>query len=168
MTPTKKGTEYFHATLNDGTQETRVVGFRKRQRDLLQQFEESGEPVDILACKIKRSKFGDDHNVMMANKTAVVTSPTKIRIDREKLAKRSNLQLRDLPCLSDGTRVSCTVKVLRVEAKALVSGGQSLQNVIISDSTMANKIVLWNDDIDKLKVGNSYHLKQVLVRVIPR
>ena len=75
MTPTKKGTEYFHATLNDGTQETRVVGFRKRQRDLLQQFEESGEPVDILACKIKRSKFGDDHNVMMANKTAVVTSP---------------------------------------------------------------------------------------------
>ena len=74
MTPTKKGTEYFHATLNDGTQETRVVGFRKRQRDLLQQFEESGEPVDILACKIKRSKFGDDHNVMMANKTAVVTS----------------------------------------------------------------------------------------------
>lgn len=164
MTPTKKGTEYFHATLNDGTQETRVVGFRKRQRDLLQQFEESGEPVDILACKIKRSKFGDDHNVMMANKTAVVTSPTKISIDREKLAKRSNLQLCDLPCLSDGTRVSCTVKVLRVEAKALVSGGQSLQNVIISDSTMANKIVLWNDDIDKLKVGNSYHLKQVLVR----
>ena len=35
MTPTKKGTEYFHATLNDGTQEAMVVGFRKRQRDLL-------------------------------------------------------------------------------------------------------------------------------------
>ena len=37
-------------------------------------------------------------------------------------------------------------------------------NTIISDSTMANKIVLWNDDRDKLKVGNSYRLKQVLVR----
>lgn len=79
----------------------------------------------LLTSYRAKLRFGDNHNVMMANKTAVVTSPTKISIDHEKLAKRSNLQLRDLPCLSDGTRVSCTVKVLRVEAKALVSGGQS-------------------------------------------
>ncbi len=40
MTPTKKG---FHATLNDGNNETRVVGFRKRQRDILKQFEDTGD-----------------------------------------------------------------------------------------------------------------------------
>ena len=164
MTPTKKGTEYFHATLNDGTQEARVVGFRKRQRDLLQQFEENGEPIDILACKIKKSKFSDEHDVMMASKTSVLTSPTKINLDRDKLARKKNLKLCDLPYLSDGTRVNCTVKVLRIEETALVSGGQSLQNVIISDSTKADKIVLWNDDIDKLKVGYSYKLSHVLVK----
>ena len=60
--------------------------------------------------------------------------------------------------------MNCTVKVLRIEETALVSGGQSLQNVIISDSTKADKIVLWNDDIDKLKVGYSYKLSHVLVK----
>ena len=73
------------------------------------------------------------------------------------------MKLCDLPNLSDGTRVNCTVKVLRMEETALVSGGQHLQNVIISDSTKADKIVLWND-IGKLKVGCSYNLSHVLVK----
>ena len=164
MTPTKKGTDYFHATLNDGQKETRVVGFRKRQRDLLKTFEESGDTIEISACKIKKSKYGDDFNVMMANKTEVNTSPKKIKIDKERLVKRNNLKLGDLQEQRDGARISCTVKVLRVEEKAVVSGGQSLQNVIISDSTRANKVVLWNNDIGKLKLGCSYLLKQVMVK----
>ena len=44
-----------------------------------------------------------------------------------------------------------------------MSNGQALQNVIISDSSMASKMVLWNDDINKFEVGNSYHLKHILV-----
>lgn len=107
MTPTKKGTDYFHATLNDGERHTRVVGFRKRQRDLLKTFEESG-------CKIKKSNYGDDFNVMMANKTEVNTSPKKIMVDKEKLLKRNSLDLDDLDEQRDGAGISCTVKVLRV------------------------------------------------------
>ncbi len=137
MTPTKKGSDYFHATLNDGNNETRVVGFRKRQRDILKQFEDTGDTVDISECKIKKSKFGSDYNVMIANKSSVLTSPTKLNIDRQKLVTKTHLQLHDLSTISD---VSCTVKVLRLEDTAVVSGGQSLQNVIISDSTMANTL----------------------------
>ena len=125
MTPTKKGTDYFHATLTDGHKETRLVGFRKRQRDLLKTFEESGDTIEISACKIKKSKYGDDFNVMMANKTELSTSPKKIMINKEKLVKRNNLNLCDLEEQRDGVRISCTVKVLRVEEKAVVSGGQS-------------------------------------------
>lgn len=47
---------------------------------------------------------------------------------------------------------------------SVVSGGQSLQNVIISDSPRANKIVLWNNDIGRLKLGCSYLLKEVMVK----
>ena len=35
MSPSKKGGDYFHATLNDGEKEARLVCFRKLQRDLL-------------------------------------------------------------------------------------------------------------------------------------
>ena len=166
MSPSKKGGDYFHATLNDGEKEARLVGFRKRQRDLLQEFEASGETVDIAACTIKKSKkqYGDDFNVMLGSKTTFVTSPTKVEIDKEKLARRSNPQLHHLPNITDGSRISCKVKVLRIEEKQLVSNGQALQNVIISDSSMASKMVLWNDDINKFEVGNSYHLKHILVK----
>lgn len=82
---------------------------------LLKTFEASGDTIEISACKIKRSKCGEDFNIMMANKTEVNTSPTKIKVDKG------------------------TVKVLRVEGKAVVSSGQTLQNVVISDATMANK-----------------------------
>ena len=49
MSPSKKGTDYFHATLHDGVEQTR------RQRDFLKEFEENGETVDISACKTKRA-----------------------------------------------------------------------------------------------------------------
>ena len=166
MSPSKKGGDYSHATLNDGVKEARLVGFQKRQWDLLQEFEASGETVDIAACTIKKSKkqYGDDFNVMLGSKTTFVTSPTKVEINREKLARRSNPQLHDLPNVTDGSRISCKVKVLRIEQKQLMSNGQALQNVIISDSNMASKMVLWNDDINKFEVGNSYHLKHILVK----
>ncbi len=58
--------------------------------------------------------------------------------------------------------------VLHLEDTAVVFQvhGQSLQNVIISDSTIATKIDLWNNDIGKLNVGSSYHFKQVIVSPI--
>ncbi len=156
MSPSKKGTDYFHATLHDGVEQT---GFRKRQRDLLKEFEENGKTVDISACKIKKSKFAEDFNVQLATNTAFTTSPQKLSIDRNKFSPNSDVQLCDLANVLDGTRVSSVIKVLRLESKATVSGGQSLQNVIIADSTEANKIVLWNDDIGKLEEGKCYHLK---------
>ena len=55
MSPSKKGGDYFHATLNDGVK-ARLVGFQKRQRDLLQEFNASGETVDIAACKVEINK----------------------------------------------------------------------------------------------------------------
>ena len=70
-----------------------------------------------------------------------------------------------MPNITDGSRISCKVKALRIEEKQLVSNGQALQNVIISDSSMASKMVLWNnDDINMFEVGNSYHLKHILVK----
>ena len=114
--------------------------------------------------KKSKKQYGDDFNVMLGSKTTFVTSPTKVEIDKEKLARRSNPQLHDLPNITDGSRISCKVKVLRTEEKQVVSDGQTLQNVIISDSSMASKMVLWNDDINTFEVGKSYHLKHVLVK----
>ena len=47
MSPLKKGADYFYATLHDGEQQTRIFGFRKKQRDFLKKFEQSGEAKDI-------------------------------------------------------------------------------------------------------------------------
>ena len=102
--------------LHDEEQQTRIFGFR--QRDLLKEFEQSGETVDISSCKIKKSKYSEEFNVQLANNTVVTTSPKKISIDHTKLATKSNIQLEDLSNLSDGLRVSCTVKVLRLEQKS--------------------------------------------------
>ena len=92
MSPFKEGGDYFHATLNDGVKAARLVGFRKRQRDLLQEFEDSGEPLDIAPCTIQKSKkqYGDDFNVMLGSKKTFVTSPTKVEIDRETSLKKQS------------------------------------------------------------------------------
>ena len=46
----------FMLLFHDGEQKTRIFGVRKRQRDLLKEFEQSDQTIDISSCKIKKSK----------------------------------------------------------------------------------------------------------------
>lgn len=80
--------------------------------------------------KEKQEQYGDDLNLMLGYKSLVTTSPTKVEVDMQQLTRRSNLQLQDLPSMCDGNRVSCKVKVLRIEEKQPTPDGQSLQNLI--------------------------------------
>ena len=88
---------------------------------------------------------------MLANQTSISRSPVKVPVDLTKVKKRQNLKLLELETQPVGTRVCCTVKVLRVDDSETTSDGSTIQNVVISDASYATKIVLWNNDIGKLR-----------------
>ena len=61
-------------------------------------------------------------------------------------------------------RISFKAKVLRVEQPSTVSQGLKLQNIVVSDSTLAVKMAIWENDIGKLEDGKSYHFTNFVVK----
>ena len=63
-----------------------MVGFRKRQRNLLKEFEESRKAVSLQGCKIKRGKYSNNLEVMLRSESNVTCSSKKIKVDPERLS----------------------------------------------------------------------------------
>ena len=60
VSPMKKVSkaEYFDAKITDGEVQLRVVGFRKKQRKRLAEFEDQMQPVELYNCQIiKKQKI---------------------------------------------------------------------------------------------------------------
>lgn len=164
MTVGKTGKGYFHALLTDGAQDVKIVGFGKSQRNILKDLEEQGDPVALKGCRIKRSRYTSDMEVILRPETNLTLSPKKIKVDPDRLAvKNSDINVKDVETMPRFKRVSLYAKVIRVDEAAVVSDGLKVQNVIIADANRAIKMALWEDDIGHLSKGKSYHLVNVVV-----
>lgn len=61
-------------------------------------------------------------------------------------------------------QVSVLVKVTGVEEKIEVKPNLWKQDVYVADATSSTRVVLWQENIGKLEVSNSYMLKGITVR----
>ena len=93
----KTGMGYFHALLTDGVQDVKVVGFGKSQRNILKDFEERGEVIELKGCRIKRSKYTSDMEVVLHPETDLAVSPKKIKVDPNRFVlKEVDMKLKDV------------------------------------------------------------------------
>ena len=154
MTVGKTGKGYFHALLTDGARDVKIVGFGKSQRNILKDFEEKGEPVAFEGCRIKRSRYTSDMEVILRPETNLTLSPKKIKVDPDRFAvENSDINVKDVEGMARFKRVSLYAKVTRVDEAAVVSDGLKVQNVIIADANNAIKLALWENDIGCLSKG---------------
>lgn len=104
---------------------------------------------------------------MLVTKSSIIEkSDRKFEIpdaadDTNKNEKTSLNQLSGMPPF---TKVTCEVKILRVDDVTETVNGKKLQNVLVADSTGMAKVTLWENDVNRLKVLKSYRLTKMLVR----
>ena len=64
-------TKYFDGELN-----VRLVGFDDKQQQKLAEFQKKQEPVALVNCEVKPSKYGSQLEVVMSKGTQVLKSPS--------------------------------------------------------------------------------------------
>ncbi len=62
-------------------------------------------------------------------------------------------------------RVTASVAILRVKEPESVGNGKLKQEVVIADQTAKATLILWESDVNKLKVNESYKLSRLQVNV---
>ena len=123
----------------------------------------SKQPIILSNCEVKKSRYGDEMEILLTKSTKICTSPRKF----ESVVSKPDLQfvtLDKINTLPDFTRVTVDIKVLSIDDKVEVKPQLFKQDVTIADSTCAAQLTVWQTDIDKIELDKSYQLQNVAVR----
>jgi len=121
--------EYFEGQLSDGHKTIQVVSFEPKLCGQIEEAQEQKLGVALTNCSIKRSKVSgsNEFKVLLGNKTSILKSPKKFKIDKsytEIAMSHCCPELRTLELLKDVAEhqhVSVTGKVLSVSANEKIS-----------------------------------------------
>ena len=111
--------------------------------------------------------------IVASSRSSVEKSPQKkfsLPIDLKALdpdyESAPEIQLRELDDVSVSQHVTISAKVVGVEAQSSKSGKSLLkQDCSVADATGTSRIVLWEGDVAKLKMGTCYKVERATVRM---
>ena len=164
MSPLKKKGTYFDGELTDGDEVTRIVGFDKAQQQKLEKFYTEKIPVILTNCEIKRNKFNNRLEVVLRSYSKIEKSDVNFEIEDSKTIGSELIELKDLGNKEEYDKITVRAQVIKLADPAQVSRGLTKQEVTIADSTEATILTLWEEDINKLSLGQTYQFNRVIVR----
>ena len=163
-----KKQNYFEGSLSDGTTKIRLVGFIPKVQRQLNEIFGDRNPVEIDNCEIKQSLRGDGMEIIMKSDTTVqittreVNTPPDVDFDdcnscNDVFAIRAKKKY-------EFARVSIKAKAVRIGDLETVRTGKQKQEVIVADQTDTIQVTLWEDNVGRLKLGETYYLGNFVVR----
>ena len=166
--------KYFHGQISDGIKTMRLVSFDPTLRSKLEEVQKDKGSVALQNCFIKRGRDNDDFEVHVNNKTSIIPSAKKFRVDDKLIATQAKQsaalatleEVKDAAehqCVSLSGKVQSISPIERVLVKA--TGKQlNKQEIIIADGTAACRCVVWEAHTNQLKEGSSYNFDNVTIR----
>ena len=165
--PSRKNSEvkYFEGQLSDGRKTVRVVSFDPKLRGEIEEARQQRYGVGLMNCCIKRSRNPERNKfeVIVGNKTTVVKSPKKFKIDTETEAASLYCcpELTTLELVKDvAKQLTVTGKVVSVsdtEQVTMKNSNKSLSKMdftivfTIADCTAVYRGVVWENQIKTIK-----------------
>ena len=165
LSPMKKTStcSYFDGQLSDGNTAVRVFGFDAGVRRKLLDFEERKQGITLSNCEIKRSRRGNELEILVNKRTEIAESEKVFKVEGETNAGKKSC-LKELLGLSLFQRVTIEVKVVRVEKALEVNGGKKKQDILVGDETGTVRVTVWEEEIGKVKQDDSYRMSGMMVR----
>lgn len=165
LSPMKKGKtcQYFDGQLTDETAKIRFVGFSTSVRQKILKFQEKDDPVTLSHCQIQQSRKTDILELKLNATTEVQKANKEFNIPDD-VENGSLIQLSEIYDLTEYSRVTVEINVLKIDDPVEIANGKKKQDIIIADNTQSARLTLWEEDIGKLSESKSYHLSNLLIR----
>ena len=126
--------------------------------------------ISFVSCQERETTVGESEIVLTKYSTI---QPSSRKFESSALVTQSDMpviHMEDLCSLTSHTsqKVTVSVKVKSINPPEIVNNrhGKQLkkQDCIVADSTACGRVVLWENDIDRLKENQSYKLADIGVR----
>ena len=124
------------------------------------------KPVQLQDCQIQPEKRDSSKlEVKSKGTTKFVDSPKKFDVtptEYKSLAPAMEITVQQVSTLTEYERVNAKVKVLVCEKPIVFAS--CITKVSVGDESGTACVTLWEENVDKLKQGECYQLKEVVVR----
>lgn len=169
LSPMKKskstGSQYFDGEITDGKSSMRVFGFNAEVRRKLAGFE-GKNAVAIGNCEVRKCRGGEELEVFVTKGIDVVECDKKFEVEPVAVKRIGReITLSKVQNIAQFQRVTVDVKVLSVDTPVEVSGGKTKQDTVVADKTGTSRFTIWQGEIGKLEVGESYRLIGAMVKM---
>lgn len=178
MKKAKKGTQYFHCSLQTSPTKTfRVVGFDQSTHTQCQHYEKTGNPVKLLNVKEDNGQYLINQTttlLQMSNSDVTFTStPSSSSSDSDTQSSPAvafNITLNQLPTLTRNQKVNMTgiltlgQKEPKEVKKRNGQTGKVKEDCVIEDTTGSAIIHIWDELIDQVQNNKSYTFKNLSVK----
>lgn len=171
-----KDMKYFEGRMSDGKSCCWFVSFDVKAKDDIEAITKKGESVLMKNCDVKKSRVrADEWEIVMSQKSTVMNSPKKFKVDEGDLKVATNATVQQLERLDGienlaancGNQVGIRGHIISVQKKEVKSRDKVLQmeECMISDQKdKAFRLVLWEKSCGCLNEGKSYTISSVGVR----
>ena len=140
-----------------------AFGFDSSVRRKVLDFEESKRGVTLSKCEIKRSRQGEQLEILVTKHTQFENSEKVFKVEMEDKKVGKVIVLKDLQYLVAFQRIMVEVKALHVDDVMKVTGDKKKQDILIADSTGNSRLTVW-EETGKVEEDRSYRLTGVMVR----
>ena len=151
------------------------MSFEPKVRDEFQHFMDAEETIAIQNCDMKRSKFGSGYEVVLSQKSSVISSPKRFKLDQVELTPRCDQQ--SLGKIIEINDIAANMgKKFTFQGK-IVSAEKAIQTIttadrrsfvkwdyVVSDSSCACRLVMWEGLVDAVEIKKSYMICQVHIK----
>ena len=177
--PSKKNPDvkYFSGKISDGNKVVRMISFDPKLRTALDKSKEEKKTVALVNCNIRESKFDESGLEIVTNSCTKVEhspDPKRFKIDTANIEKNFITELDissldEISSLSINQRINVSAKVISVGQLEEVTSKSTSRQLVkqecrISDSIGSARIVLWENDVNKLREEFCYRFSNVTVR----
>ena len=156
--------QYFDAAITDGKKSVRIVSFLPSLRETLDDVRKTQSTVSLIDCTISSDK--GQETIYLNEKTQVQNSPKKFSVPAA--CGTSSTKMCDPSTICRNTDISVLVKVVSLSPPETVTNkdGKVLttQDCMVGDASCKGRLVLWEEDIGSLLIGNSYNVIDVGIR----
>ncbi len=165
--------KYFDCQLTDGKEICRLVSFVPKAQSPLEELMEKGKSVGLVNCEIKKSKMSSGYEVILSEKSLVVSSP-KFKVGDDILSKKmvevfelTKLSMIDEIVANLGNKVIIKGKAISVKNCETINANDRVftkRECVFSDDSRACRLVLWEDLVESMEKGKYYRVSNACVK----
>ena len=144
----------------------RVYGHVAGVREKLAKYADSSDPVLLRNCEVKPNRDGDGYEVLVKGFTEVESSPKKLKVDEcytVTVKPVEILKVKQIKGKPTFYEVSAEVKVRECGDVEIIQEKKK-QDIKVADDSGVIRVTLWEGDVGKMVVGESYELRRMRVR----